>query len=530
MDPSFCDLEFFDFKDSSDEEIKEIQAILKGPKSEGCVKLPWDTSVKTKCSGNLPPNEGAEAESAEDVVEETPQVLTTTHSALPPPVVALPPAAETYVTLPTTVGPYHNTPYFVSRTLPYLRTYPPMGMPLFACPLPGDASPYGFVPVTPADTEAGFKRQSARRGSVKKRLGSESPESANPYPEGLGCPPTSVPLVPLSVPPPTFVGGNLPLHGYPPGLHTSPAMYYVPVFNHPYGGYIQAPGPPMMLPVNIAATTDLKCPPPVSAGETLPTGNANDSPPRDINGVGFKSPKDNKGSCELTQEGSVGHVDSPQNDLGLTSQTVDLEEKAEQAEIDCRSGEVLVADTCDPALAISAHPPEDSTPVGHTDNTSNSLPNAGDTAAKINVPEHKDITNNKSKSSPSDPPNEDCLPETDNDCPEETVVPLEVPPKDSSSPVIQKTPIATALQIKNAAKKVSLSEVAKPVDHHRPSKCWADLFKRPSFAVNGFESPPEPNGKRNCDPPGKVATGEGRPPRVKRGVSNGKVPSSNSLH
>lgn len=35
----FQDLEFFDFENSSDEEIKEIQAILKGPGSNGCVEV-----------------------------------------------------------------------------------------------------------------------------------------------------------------------------------------------------------------------------------------------------------------------------------------------------------------------------------------------------------------------------------------------------------------------------------------------------------------------------------------------------------
>lgn len=208
-----------------------------------------------------------------------------------PPVARLPPPVETFVAPPTTIGPYANTPYFVSRTIPFVRAYPHMGVPFFACPLPGAGetstlpAPYGqFVPMVPAtvgqsETDSIQKnrgpsdRQSNRRNKKKlsnseySSLEAEGEEAAvtasSPVSTTVSSDrPTSVPLVPLPVPPSTF--GTLPLHGYPPGLHTLPytqmsgpqapsaAMYYVPVFNHPYGSYIPSPpSAPMVLPVNL---------------------------------------------------------------------------------------------------------------------------------------------------------------------------------------------------------------------------------------------------------------------------------------
>lgn len=233
----------------------------------------------------------------------------TSQTALSPPVARLPPPVEAFVAPPTTIGPYANASYFVSRTIPFVRAYPHMGVPFFACPLPGAGetspmpSPYGqFVSVVPATVgqekfvgqiesdsvqqknRAPSDRQFNRRN--KKKLNSEYSfefENSDTCREPVPCDeqtsvsspvsstvssdrPTSVPLVPLPVPPSTFgvASGTLPLHGYPPGLHTLPytqmsgpqapsaAMYYVPVFNHPYGSYIPSPpSAPMVLPVNL---------------------------------------------------------------------------------------------------------------------------------------------------------------------------------------------------------------------------------------------------------------------------------------
>lgn len=236
--------------------------------------------------------------------------FTSPQAPLSPPVARLPPPpVETFIAPPTTIGPYANTPYFVSRTIPFVRAYPHMGVPFFACPLPGtgDANPmpapYGqFVPMVPAtvgqekfvgliENESIQKnrgpndRQMSRRN--KKKLsnsdysfesdnsdicretvsGEEQTSISSPVSTTVSSDrPTSVPLVPLPVPPSTFgvASGTLPLHGYPPGLHTLPytqmsgpqapsaAMYYVPVFNHPYGSYIPSPpSAPMVLPVNL---------------------------------------------------------------------------------------------------------------------------------------------------------------------------------------------------------------------------------------------------------------------------------------
>lgn len=184
-----------------------------------------------------------------------------------------------------------------------------MGMPFFACPIPGagESNPmpptYGqFVPMVPATVgqekfvgqvenepiqsiqknRVPSDRQLNRRN--KKKLsnseylfesettgvcretvtGDEQASASSPVSTTVNSDrPT---LVPLPVPPSTFgvASGTLPLHGYPPGLHTLPytqlsgpqapsaAMYYVPVFNHPYGSYIPSPpSAPMVLPVNL---------------------------------------------------------------------------------------------------------------------------------------------------------------------------------------------------------------------------------------------------------------------------------------
>lgn len=321
MDHSCSDLEFFDFNNASEEEIKEIQAILKGPGSNGCVELPWEIPFKENCL------EAAAAAQNEGTVEKTDTAtskgdkvhctvvgqalhFTSPQTPLSPPVPRLPPPpVEAFVTPPTTIGPYANTPYFVSRTIPFVRAYPHMGVPFFACPLPGTGesspmpTPYGqFVPMVPAtvgqekfvgqvENESIQKnrvpsdRQLNRRNKKKLSNSEYSYESENAdacretvsgeEQTSVSSPvsttvnsdrPTSVPLVPLPVPPSTFgvASGTLPLHGYPPGLHTLPytqmsgpqapsaAMYYVPVFNHPYGSYIPSPpSAPMVLPVNL---------------------------------------------------------------------------------------------------------------------------------------------------------------------------------------------------------------------------------------------------------------------------------------
>lgn len=237
--------------------------------------------------------------------------FTSPQTSLSLPVARLPPPVETFVAPPTTIGPYANTPYFVSRTIPFVRAYPHMGVPFFACPLPGTGdsnpmpTPYGqFVPMVPAtvgqekyigqtENESAQKnrgisdRQFNRRNKKKLSNSEYSFESENPAEvcretvtaeehTPVSSPvsttvnsdrPTSVPIVPLPVPPSTFgvASGTLPIHGYPPGLHTLPytpqmsgpqapsaAMYYVPVFNHPYGSYLPSPpSAPMVLPVNI---------------------------------------------------------------------------------------------------------------------------------------------------------------------------------------------------------------------------------------------------------------------------------------
>ncbi|XP_054714195.1 uncharacterized protein LOC129223858 [Uloborus diversus] len=322
MDPSCSDLEFFDFKNATEDEIKEIQAILKGPGSNGCVELPWEIPIKENVIEEFSQDAGTDekvelvvtsksSKSIETVVSQE-QLVTTPQTPLSPPVARLPPPpVEAFVAPPTTIGPYANTPYFVSRTLPYLRAYTHMGVPFFAaCPISGGGetnpmnAPYShFVPVVPAtvgqekfvgplESESGQKnrvlgeRQFNRRSKKKlpnaeycstydsdcadvyrePTLGDEQTPVSPPVSSTVSNDrPTSVPLVPLPVPPPAFgvAGGTLPLHGYPPGLHALPntqmygpqapsaAMYYVPVFNH-YGSYLPSPpSAPMVLPVSL---------------------------------------------------------------------------------------------------------------------------------------------------------------------------------------------------------------------------------------------------------------------------------------
>ncbi|XP_015908852.2 uncharacterized protein [Parasteatoda tepidariorum] len=306
MDINSFDLEFYDFENASEEEIQEIHAILKGPGNNGSVELPWETTLKENCNESLPEKE----DTLEKIDVKSTKCLgsvvgpalhfATPQSPLSPPVARLPPpTVEAFIAPPTSVSPYPNPPYIVSRTIPYLRAYHHMGMPFFACPIPGSAgeasplpSPYGqFVPVVPAtvaqekymghiDSESNQKSSSSKptekqynnRRSKKKLDYSTSSETvADVYREVTldGTSPTvssdRPPLVPLPVPPSTFgvAGGTIPLHGYPPGLHTLPypqmtgpqapsaAMYYVPVFNHPYSSYLPSPSAPMVLPVNL---------------------------------------------------------------------------------------------------------------------------------------------------------------------------------------------------------------------------------------------------------------------------------------
>ncbi|GIY11507.1 uncharacterized protein CDAR_584821 [Caerostris darwini] len=448
MDPSCSDLEFFDFKNASEEEIKEIQAILKGPGSNGCVELPWEVPIRQICFEGLE-NEGDAEKTvplvlANDTKEiravvgqalqfTAPQNPLSPEAQLPPP----PPptaAVESFVTLPATVGPYPNAPYFVSRTLPpYLRAYPHMGVPFFACPIPGagEAGPYGqFVPMVPATVgqekfagqiendsnqknrvpiERQFNRRNKKKLSNSEYCGSFESEGVDVYqePEHSDVPtptsvnsdrPTSVPLVPLPVPPPsTFAvaGGTLPMHGYPPGLHTlpytqmsgpqapSPAMYYVPVFNHPYSSYIPSPpSAPLVLPVNPRPEVEIT---------ELPEKCSN------IDDINTEEVLENMSSPSVSSREDTSNVQS--NCVTATS----MEQYDESVEV---------------------------SPV--------------DASAKNAMTEKEDVTDCNSSSEPlSSSP--DCIQDVDDQC-------------------------------------QTASEEVKDC-----SRCWADLFKKPSTEVNGID-------------------------------------------
>ncbi|CAL1278071.1 unnamed protein product [Larinioides sclopetarius] len=480
MDPSCSDLEFFDFKNASEEEIKEIQAILKGPGSNGCVELPWEIPVKENCVEGLPEDEGAlekvdPFESVKDdqeigsVVGQAlqfagPQApLSPPEAQLPPP--PPPPAVEAYVTLPTTAGPYPNAPYFVSRTLPYLRAYPHMGVPFFACPIPGagEPGPYGqFVPMVPATVgqekfvgqienetnqknrgpvDRQYNRRNKKKLSSTEYCGSGDLEGVDAYrePEHGEVPtptspvnserPTSVPLVPLPVPPSTFAvaGGTLPMHGYPPGLHTlpytqmsgpqapSPAMYYVPVFNHPYSSYIPSPpSAPMVLPVNLRPETDV-----------------NELPMEKCSKVGDTN----------TEE----VLENPASSLGVSS-----EEDPSNVQSNCTTAST----------------------VEQYGENNEVQPSPVDVTAKNAVTEKEEVTDCNSSSDPlSSSP--DCAQETDDPC------------------------------------QTANEEVGDR------SRCWADLFKKPAPEVNGIDR------RHDC-----TST-------LKKDITNGKtysVPVSDSIH
>ncbi|GFY37796.1 uncharacterized protein TNIN_446541 [Trichonephila inaurata madagascariensis] len=478
MDPSCSDLEFFDFNNASEEEVKEIQAILKGPGNNGCVELPWEIPIKENCIESLPDDEG--------VVEETDPLLSVKNTKeigavvgqalqfaapstpLSPPEAQLlpPPAVETYVTLPTTVGPYPSAPYFVSRTIPYLRAYPHMSVPFFACPIPGtgEAGPYGqFVPVVPATVgqekfigpienesnqknrgpvERQYSRRNKKKLSSTEYCGSFESETMDAYRElehtDIPTPtspinsdrPTSVPLVPLPVPPSTFAvaGGTLPMHGYPPGLHTLPyaqmsgpqapsaAMYYVPVFNHPYSSYIPSPpSAPMVLPVNLRPETE-------------------------VNELAME--KCSKVTEEVLENPSslvVSSQEDPPNVQSNCAAVSSLEQYNEKVDVQ---------------------------------------PTLVDITAKNAVVEKEEVTDCNSSSDPlSSSP--DCIQEVDDQC-----------------------------QMANEEIKESSRD---------PSRCWADLFKKPSPEVNGIDR------RHDC-----TST-------VKKDITSGKtktysVPVSDSIH
>ncbi|KFM59495.1 hypothetical protein X975_00118, partial [Stegodyphus mimosarum] len=463
MDQSCSDLEFFDFKNVSEEEIKEIQAILKGPGSNGCVELPWEIPIRENSAEVAPQNEGA-AEKTEQVNStKSAKTLGTVvgqalHFASPqtplsPPIARLPPPpVEAFVTPPTTIGPYPNTPYFVSRTIPYLRAYSHVGVPFFACPIPGAGesspmpSPYGqFVPIVPATVgqekfvgqienentqknrgpgDRQFNRRNKKKlpnaeycGSYDSEnvvdvyrdavLGDEQTSVSSPVSSTVSNErPTSVPLVPLPVPPSTFgvAGGTLPLHGYPPGLHTLPytqmsgpqapsaAMYYVPVFNHPYGSYIPSPpSAPMVLPVNLRP-------------ESEPTSEINTESNEVIKNINTVVPP-------------VSHPKS-------------VESVQSNCEIDSASEQCV------------EHPDVKQAPVDPTaKNTISEVEEVIDCNSSSDYPLSKSIS-----SSP------DCIPETADD---------------------------------NCKCQPANEDYKEPI--RDSSRCWADLFKKPCTEVNGID-------------------------------------------
>lgn len=425
-----------------------------------------------------------------------------------------------------------------------------MGVPFFACPMPGtgEANPYGqFVPMVserPIDSEPIPKsrdRQSNRRSSKKRH--SEGSENVNVYPEASTTCPTSVPLVPLPVPPSTFVGGNMPMHGYPPGL-PSPAMYYVPVFNHPYGGYLPPSGPPMMLPVNVAP--EFKCPPhgseemlltdnglvalQANGGESpLTASSLCESPQTSSNGSLKESPHTAKSgsSCESPQTASnSGPVELLETEHGVIP--ADNNCIDESLPTDNGSSEKVFQTLNSPIKEPTPNVQSDYK-VSISSDTVNTQP--VHPTAKTNIPKSEERID--SSDSLSNPLSEgscsmNCFQKTEK-CLEETISLAEAVTPKETAPTEAK---------ESAALKVTLSEKLKtvPTEHkdcqpaiekvkqvvRDPSRCWADLFKGPSLSVNGFETPPrQRHGKKSTLNNGK------------RDITNGKVysvPPSNSLH
>lgn len=425
-----------------------------------------------------------------------------------------------------------------------------MGVPFFACPMPGtgEANPYGqfvhMVSERPIDSEPSPKsrdRQSNRRSSKKRH--SEVSENVNVYPEASTTCPTSVPLVPLPVPPSTFVGGNMPMHGYPPGL-PSPAMYYVPVFNHPYGGYLPPSGPPMMLPVNVAP--ELKCP---SHGgeEMLLTGNGGLEEVLLVNGG--ESPfqtASSGGTCVSPQASSYGGLkESPHTvtsgDPCESPQTASNGGPVESLQTD--HGVIPADNSCidaslpndngssEKVLQTFNSPIKETTPIVQSDCNKVSIsPDTINTqsvhpTAKTDVPELEErIASSDSLSGPlgEGSCNMNCFQKTEK-CLEETVTLKETAPTEAKETPPSKVPLAETLTNVSTKDKdcQPATEKVKQVVRD-PSRCWADLFKSPSLAVNGYETPP----RQRHDKKSTLNNG-------KRDITNGKVysvPASNSLH
>lgn len=451
------------------------------------------------------------------------------------------PPAEAFVSLAATVGHYHQggngTPYFVS---PFLRPYPgphPMGVPFFANP------PYGqFVQVAPAadsqepSSYAPFvapcaepKRQSLNRRSSKKRLPPEV-GSSGLCPDSPACPP--VPLVPLPV-----SGNHLPMHGYPPGL-PSPAMYYVPVFNHPYGGYHPGHAVNMMLP------------PPYGGGETrLPTDNGSSQtasngglgdapqsssgeegpgersqavgalPPMASNGDPGELPRASsgeEGSCELLQT-AVGRGKSSHGGD-------DVAPLSPRAGPQGGEGSVLRTDSsCTdaplPANDETVQPPQNVQSGCSSVDTQPAHPTARTEApGKMDSPE--------SLSGPlgeGSRPTRSFQEEGTEKCLEVTVLPSETLPPEVSpsvpSPSGEPLPpkVSRPLRDPNAVQ-TETKGTAKVRENS--SRCWADLFKSPpSREMNGFDPLPPRQNARD-----RITTTRGGK------VANGKVPASNSCH
>lgn len=429
MDPSCSELEFFDFSNASEEEIKEVQEILRLSSSNGFVELPWEIPLVEECRAATPvtepdrPEVGVSPESQKSLGSVVGQALlyALPHASVasapivPPQPIAAPlqnpdllPVDEylphTGIQLPagaTTISHYPNGPYvFSARTYPYMRAYPHLGVPLFTCALPGSnemrdlnpmQTPYGqFVSLAAAavpqmDKHTEMKEADMRaknrgpsdrqfnRRNKKKHLPNNSygnpemgsatdsyqesvvtddqisqPLHQGPVDIGDNLPSvtSSVPLVPLPVPPSTFAvtSGAIPMHGYPPGLPTlpysqisghqtsSPPVYYVPVFNHhPYASYIPSPtSGPMIVPMGVSNIH------PVSDSSSImeeQTTGGNDAVASETTGVSETSllehsAKPAKSSPDVVSNTKVVDTAKPSAEVECTSSSTDAEEES----------------------------------------------------------------------------------------------------------------------------------------------------------------------------------------------------------